>query len=88
MAKKAAAWKSKARKSAKSTTRRAAGTRATARGPLVRVEFKRLHDEMDAALAKLQARKRSLKRDALILKIKFMRSLKLCPKVGMAVEME
>jgi hypothetical protein len=87
MAKKAAARKSKAKKSPKSTTRRAAGTRAATRAPLVRVEFKRLHAEMDAALAKLQARKPSLKRDALILKIKFMRGLKLCPKVGMAVEL-
>jgi hypothetical protein len=87
MAKKTAARKSRATKRAKSSSRKAAGTRA-ARAPMVKVEFKRLHAEMDAALARLQARKQTLKRDALILKIKFMRSLKLCPKVGMAVELE
>jgi hypothetical protein len=80
MAKKAGARKSTARKVAKRTTREAAGRKG--------VDFRRLHAEMDAALARLKGYDRSLKRDALILQLKFMRSLKLCPKSGMFAELE
>jgi hypothetical protein len=88
MAKKAAARRSTAKKRAKSATRRAAGTRAAARTPRVGVDFKRMHDEMDAALERLKARKPSIKRDLLILKLRFIREVKFCPRHGMVAALE
>jgi len=87
MAKKAAARKSTAKKSAKKATRRTARKRA-ARAQLVRVEFKPVHDAIDAALAQLYKRKPSIKRETLILKLNLMRNFKLCPKLGMFADLE
>jgi len=78
MAKKAAAGRSRARKGA----RKAAGK------PKVGVDFKRLHDEMDAALDRLRGYKQSAKRDALIVKLAIMRNFKLCPTHGMFAELK
>lgn len=81
MAKKAAAKKrSTATRSAQERKRQFAGRKG--------VDFKPLHDAMDAALADLMTHKKSLKRDALILQLKFVRGLKFCPKLGMFAELE
>jgi hypothetical protein len=84
MAKRAAAKKSTARKSVKKTTRRAARGRRAADG----VDFKPLHDAMDATLEQLKGRKKSAKRDGLILKLKLLRKFSPCPNTGMFVELK
>lgn len=81
MAKKAAAGRSKAKK----TMKKAAG--AATQPAKVRVSFERLHAEIDAALAQLEARAKGSQREALIAKLKTMRSVSLCPSHSMFVEM-
>jgi hypothetical protein len=54
----------------------------------VGVDFKRLHYEIDAALARLQGHKSSAKRTELMWKLRLMRAVKLCPKNGMFAELE
>jgi hypothetical protein len=88
MAKKAAARRSTATKRAKSTTRKAAGRRAAARPRGRGVDFKPLHDAMDATLAELNKFKKGFKRDKLILQLKLLRKFRPCPTSGMFVEME
>jgi hypothetical protein len=62
--------------------------RATRRAARVGVDFKRLHYEIDAALARLQGHKSSAKRTELMWKLRLMRAVKLCPKNGMFAELE
>lgn len=85
MAKKAAARASKAKKAKKTGAKKARG--AAARTPKVRISFERLHAEIDAALAQLQARQAGSRRDALIGKLKVMRRTSLCPTGSMFIEM-
>lgn len=80
MAKKAAAKKSAAKKGAQPRARMIAGKNG--------VDFKSMHDAMDAALAQLQAHKKSPRRDALIKQLKTVRSLEFCPKHAMFAELE
>jgi len=87
MAKKAAARKSTSKKSAKKA-KRAAGRRAAALPKRRGVDFKPLHDAMDATLAALNKQKKSIKRDALIVELRIMRKLKPCPTTGMFVELD
>ena len=82
MAKKTAAGKPKAKKAVRKAARK------VARPPKVKVSFKRLHAEMDAALAALQGRERGFKRDLLIRKLTIMRKAHLCPDTGMFVELD
>jgi hypothetical protein len=86
MAKKAAAKKSAAKKSAAKRT--GARTRARMIAGKKGVDFKSMHDAMDAALAELQRHKKSAKRDGLIKQLKTVRSLEFCPKHAMFAELE
>jgi hypothetical protein len=87
MAKKAAARKMMSKKSAKKG-KRAAGKRAAARPKRRGVDFKPLHDAMDATIAALSKQKKSIKRDALIVELRILRKFKPCPTTGMFVELE
>jgi hypothetical protein len=82
MAKKAAAKKSAAKK------KTGARTRAQMIAGKNGVDFKSMHDAMDAALAALQRHKKSTKRDELIKQLKTVRSLEFCPKHAMFAELE
>jgi sRNA-binding protein len=88
MAKKAAARKSTAKRTAKKTARRTAAARAAARRRGRGVDFKPMHDAMDAAIAELTKYKRGVKRDALLKGLKVLRKFKPCPRTGMFVELE
>lgn len=80
--------KKAAKKGARRTTRRLGARRAAGQPPLVKVDFKPLHDALDAAIAKVKARKSSPKRTELLWKLALMRAVKVCPKMGMAAELE
>ena len=80
MAKKAA--RSAAKKSRTKTSARRMAARRSG------VDFKPLHDAMDAVLAELKKYKKGIKRDALILELKVLSKFRPCPKTGMFVELE
>ena len=85
MAKKAAAKKAAAKKSA---TKKGARARAQMMAGKKGVDFKSMHDAMDAALADLKAHKKSAKRDELIDQLQRIRRMEFCPKHAMFAELE